>query len=233
MMGLSVFSPPCEDLDHSHFRSHDDVHCPVVTNPQSTLSRLRAGWPSFWRSTSPDTCLKRQGSTGGKVGRTRRTGPVYAEWLRRLTMHGLLVLSIAVFVAGLGVCLYTVSLPYAGFEFGGGTAVGAVAADGPTAAAGVRVGDEILLMDGLPAMGADTAYLRPDQRILQRHPPPDQCDLRHRPGLWFCRRQAADRSQSSTRCRQRSRSGWSSPTLRDSDSRCHEAALITESPRNF
>lgn len=89
-----------------------------------------------------------------------------AERARRLSMQALAVLGIAILAGSLAAAAYYATLPYAGFEFVGPRRIGAIVPGSPAEAAGLRVGDEVVLMDGEPfKMGR--AYLRPGQEVLR------------------------------------------------------------------
>lgn len=81
-------------------------------------------------------------------------------------VQALVLLGVAILLGGLATFVYHVSLPYVGFEFGGGRTVGRVAASGPAAAAGLQVGDKVLTIDGRAPMLSGDIYLRPGQRTL-------------------------------------------------------------------
>jgi hypothetical protein len=82
-------------------------------------------------------------------------------------MQALLLLAIATFVGGFFAFRYHLSLPYVGLESISGGAIGAVAPGSPAAAAGLKVGDTILAIDGNRPMASSQAYLRPGQQALQ------------------------------------------------------------------
>ena len=88
-----------------------------------------------------------------------------AEAFRQASVQALVLLGLAVLATGLITYLYYARLPYAGFEFSGAT-VGAVVPSGPAEAAGLRVGDHVLAVEGQPVR-AGTAYLRPGQKVLR------------------------------------------------------------------
>ena len=90
---------------------------------------------------------------------------VGAEGVRRLSMQALLLLGLAIFVSGVVMFVYDLSLPYAGFEVAGVTGVGAIDPGGPAESAGLLMEDRILDIQGPGAPGA--AYLRPDQETLR------------------------------------------------------------------
>jgi len=89
-----------------------------------------------------------------------------AEGTSRLRMQALAMLGLVIFFGGLATSLYYSFLPYAGFEFVGAARIGAVAPGSPAEAAGLRVGDEVLVMDGAP-FGLGRTYLRPGQETLE------------------------------------------------------------------
>ena len=76
-------------------------------------------------------------------------------------MQALLLLGLAMLVSGVAMFVYDLSLPYAGFELAGGSAVGAIDPGGPAASAGLRMDDRILDIWRKGAPG--DAYLRSDQ----------------------------------------------------------------------
>lgn len=95
-----------------------------------------------------------------------RTRLFRAEGTSRLRMQALAMLGLVIFFGGLVCLLYYSLLPYAGFEFVGAARIGAIVRGSPAEAAGLRVGDEVLSMDGVP-FGLGRAYLRPGQETLQ------------------------------------------------------------------
>lgn len=84
----------------------------------------------------------------------------------RLQVLAVLLLSVAVLFVGLGAFVYHQSLPYAGFEFGGGRTIGAVVPNSPAEAAGLQAGDVVLSMAGI-TYRLGSAYLRPGQEMLR------------------------------------------------------------------
>jgi hypothetical protein len=72
----------------------------------------------------------------------------------------------AILADGIAATVYTLSLPYAGFEFAGAATIGAVDPGSSAEAAGLQGEDEVLSIDGRP-FDLGTAYLRPGQASLR------------------------------------------------------------------
>ena len=97
------------------------------------------------------------------------------ELARFLAFLGLLLLSAATLIAGIVAFLHYSSIPNVGFVFsgfgydevyGGKAIVGRVDADGPAAAAGLQVGDDVIRIDGVSPMEG-TTFFRPGQQALE------------------------------------------------------------------
>jgi len=87
-----------------------------------------------------------------------------AEKSKHIRMQGLALLGTVVFVSTLVSFFYFVSLPYAGYEMSGNI-IGAIVANSPAEAAGLRVGDKVLSVNGTRFPSGKAIIVRGQQSL--------------------------------------------------------------------